>query len=124
MPRTPIWQVDAFADRPFAGNPAAVVWLDAEADATWMQSVAAETNLPMTAFVHPRSQGDGHGLRWFMPTSEERLCGHATLAAAHALWDAGRIPAGSIRFHTHSGVLTCQRNGDCPFQTRAKQRTN
>lgn len=110
MPRTPIWQVDAFTDRPFAGNPAAVAWL--EADAAWMQHVAAEMNLAETAFVHPRPDGDGHGLRWFTPAVEVDLCGHATLAAAHALWEAGRIPAGPIRFHTRSGVLTCQRNGD------------
>ena len=112
MPRTPIWQVDAFTDRPFAGNPAAVVWLDAEADAAWMQHVAAEMNLAETAFVHPRSDGDGYGLRWFTPAAEVDLCGHATLAAAHALWDAGRIPAGPIRFHTRSGVLTCTTQGD------------
>ena len=112
MPRTPIWQVDAFTDRPFAGNPAAVAWLDAEADAAWMQHVAAEMNLAETAFVHPRPDGDGHGLRWFTPAVEVDLCGHATLASAHALWEAGRIPAGPIRFHTRSGVLTCQRNGD------------
>ena len=114
MPRAPVWQVDAFTNRPFAGNPAAVVWLDAEVevDAGWMQHVATEMNLPMTAFVHPRPDGDGHGLRWFHSTGEEVLCGHATLAAAHVLWDAGRIPAGPIRFHTRSDVLTCQKNGD------------
>lgn len=112
MPRIPIWQVDAFTDRPFAGNPAAVTWLAAEVDATWMQQVAAEMNLAETAFVHPRPAGDGYGLRWFTPAAEVDLCGHATLAAAHALWEAGRIPAGPIRFHTRSGVLTCTKNGD------------
>lgn len=112
MPRTPIWQVDAFTDRPFAGNPAAVAWLDAEADPVWMQHVAAEMNLAETAFVHPRPDGDGYGLRWFTPAAEVDLCGHATLAAAHALWGAGRIPAGPIRFHTRSGVLTCVKQGD------------
>lgn len=112
MPRTPIWQVDAFADRPFAGNPAAVAWLDAEADPVWMQQVANEMNLAETAFVHPRPGGDGYGLRWFTPAVEVDLCGHATLGAAHALWEAGRIPAWPIRFHTLSGVLTCRQNGD------------
>ena len=112
MPRAPVWQVDAFTNRPFAGNPAAVAWLDAEADAAWMQHVAAEMNLAETAFVHPRPDGDGYGLRWFTPAVEVDLCGHATLASAHALWDVGRIPAGPIRFHTRSGVLTCNKQGD------------
>ena len=112
MPRTPVWHVDAFADQPFAGNPAAVAWLDAEADPAWMQNVAAEMNLAETSFIHPRPDGDGYGLRWFTPAAEVDLCGHATLAAAHALWEAGRIPAGPIRFHTRSGVLTCVKQGD------------
>lgn len=111
MPRIPFWQVDAFTDRPFAGNPAAVVWLDADADPAWMQHVAAEMNLAETAFVLKRQDGDYH-LRWFTPAVEVDLCGHATLASAHALWNAGKIPAGPIRFLTRSGVLTCTRNGE------------
>ena len=83
MPRIKCWQVDAFTDRPFAGNPAAVCWLEQEADAAWMQQVAAEMNLSETAFVRPL--GEGHELRWFTPAVEVDLCGHATLAAAHAL---------------------------------------
>lgn len=106
-----LWQVDAFTDRPFAGNPAAVCWLEAEADPTWMQAVAAEMNLAETAFV--RRLGDEHELRWFTPTVEVDLCGHATLAAAHALWEAGLASAdGPLRFSTRSGVLTCVRSGD------------
>ena len=86
-------QIDAFTDRPFSGNPAAVCLLDAPADATWMQRVAAEMNLAETAFLVP--QGDHFGLRWFTPTVEVELCGHATLASAHALWQVGRVPAGT-----------------------------
>jgi PhzF family phenazine biosynthesis protein len=110
MPRIPCWQVDAFTDRPFAGNPAAVVWLEADADPVWMQNVAAEMNLAETAFV--RKLADGYSLRWFTPKVEVDLCGHATLASAHALWTSGTVPEEPLRFHTRSGVLTCSRNGD------------
>jgi PhzF family phenazine biosynthesis protein len=111
MPPVPCWQVDAFTDRPFCGNPAAVCWLDAEADPAWMQNVAAEMNLSETTFVRPL--GDELELRWFTPTVEVDLCGHATLASAHALWWAGLVPKDQpIRFRTLSGVLTCTRNGD------------
>lgn len=107
----PIWQVDAFTDRPFSGNPAAVCLLDHERDATWMQSVAAEMNLSETAFV--RRLADGYELRWFTPAVEVDLCGHATLASAHALWYAGvASPDEPIRFHTRSGVLTASRDAD------------
>ena len=85
MPDTspiPIWQADAFTDRPFAGNPAAVCLLTRPADAGWMQNVAAEMNLSETAFVVPRPEG--FELRWFTPLTEVDLCGHATLAAAQA----------------------------------------
>lgn len=103
---TPIAVIDAFTDRPFAGNPAGVCVLDTERPAEWMQSVARELNLSETAFLLRRSDGDW-GLRWFTPADEERLCGHATLAAAHHLWSSGRHPTGSpTRFHTLSGVLT------------------
>jgi PhzF family phenazine biosynthesis protein len=112
MPRVPIWQVDAFTDRPFAGNPAAVVWLDADADAAWMQHVAAEMNLAETAFIRKRADGDGYSLRWFTPKVEVDLCGHATLASAHALWTSGTLTDEPLRFHTRCGVLTCSRAGD------------
>jgi PhzF family phenazine biosynthesis protein len=111
MPRVKCWQVDAFTDRPFAGNPAAVCLLDAPAPADWMQSVAAEMNLSETAFVRPLERG--WELRWFTPAVEVDLCGHATLASAHALWEAGVAPAGEpLRFHTKSGVLTCTWGGE------------
>jgi PhzF family phenazine biosynthesis protein len=111
MASVKLWQVDAFTDRPFAGNPAAVCWLEQEADAAWMQAVAAEMNLAETAFV--RRLGDGHELRWFTPTVEVDLCGHATLATAHAVWEAKLAPADvPLRFSTKSGVLTCGRSGE------------
>jgi PhzF family phenazine biosynthesis protein len=104
----PLYQVDAFTDRPFAGNPAAVCILSESRDASWMQSVAAEMNLSETAFLV--AQGDGYGLRWFTPAVEVDLCGHATLASAHVLWETERLPADRpARFHTRSGVLTCVR---------------
>lgn len=104
-------QIDAFADRPYAGNPAAVCLLDDARDAKWMQAVAAEMNLSETAFVRP---ADGEfELRWFTPTVEVDLCGHATLAAAHALWSEGIMESDAeIRFRTRSGVLTAARRGD------------
>lgn len=113
MSRIPCWQVDAFTDRPFAGNPAAVVWLegDADADPVWMQHVAAEMNLAETAFIRKRAD-DGYDLRWFTPKVEVDLCGHATLASAHVLWASGTVADHPLRFHTRSGVLTCSRNGD------------
>lgn len=95
----PITIVDAFTDRPFSGNPAGIVLLEQPAPTAWMQAVAAEVNLAETAFVVPRPDGD-HDLRWFTPTVEVDLCGHATLASAHVL-------GGSTRFHTRSGVLIC-----------------
>ncbi len=98
-------QIDAFTDRPFRGNPAAVCLLDRERDAAWMQSVAAEMNLSETAFLLQRQ--DGWNLRWFTPTVEVDLCGHATLASAHALWSEWMLdPADVAYFHTKSGVLT------------------
>lgn len=111
MGSVPCWQVDAFTDRPFGGNPAAVCWLESEPDPLWMQSVAAEMNLSETAFV--RRLPDGLELRWFTPTVEVDLCGHATLATSHALWSSGTVPADeTLRFHTKSGVLVCRRAGD------------
>jgi predicted PhzF superfamily epimerase YddE/YHI9 len=108
----PIVTVDAFTDRPFAGNPAAVCALDAYPDDTWMQAVAREMNLSETAFPVRRDDGDWD-LRWFSPTVEVDLCGHATLAAAHVLWQDGRAGNGEpIRFHTRSGVLGAEPDGD------------
>ena len=102
---SPLYQVDAFADGPFTGNPAAVVLLEKPADAKWMQHVAAEMNLAETAFLVRRD--DGFDLRWFTPAVEVDLCGHATLGSAHALWEAGVLPKDQVaRFHTRSGVLT------------------
>ena len=105
----PLFQVDAFTAEPFAGNPAAVCLLDREAEAGWMQSVAAEMNLAETAFLRPLASGDDavFGLRWFTPAAEVELCGHATLASAHVLWSEGRVAAGRpIRFRTLSGELS------------------
>jgi PhzF family phenazine biosynthesis protein len=112
----PIIQVDAFTDRPFAGNPAAVCLLDAPPDespdespaGSWMQLVAREMNLSETAFLVPR--GEDFDLRWFTPTVEVDLCGHATLASAHVLWEEGYLPPDQpIRFHTRSGVLVAEK---------------
>ncbi len=112
MPQT-IVQVDAFTDRPFAGNPAAVCVLPGPADEGWMQAVAREMNLAETAFLHRRPAGDGFALRWFTPTTEVELCGHATLASARVLWEEGHLPPGeTARFHTRSGLLTAERRGE------------
>jgi PhzF family phenazine biosynthesis protein len=103
-----IIQVDAFTDRPFAGNPAAVCVLPGPADEHWMQDVAREMNLSETSFLHRLD--DGYRLRWFTPAVEVDLCGHATLAAAHVLWEDGHLPADApARFHTRSGLLTAAR---------------
>jgi PhzF family phenazine biosynthesis protein len=100
--------VDAFTDRPFSGNPAAVCLLTEPASDMWMHSIAAEMNLSETAFIVPTA--GGWSLRWFTPTVEVDLCGHATLASAHVLWADGHVAAGvTIAFHTKSGVLTCKR---------------
>src|ERR1043166_6901286 len=106
-----IVQVDAFADRAFRGNPAAVGVLPQARGEPWMQDVAREMNLAETAFLHPES-GE-YRLRWFTPAVEVALCGHATLASAHVLWEDGYLPADrEARFHTQSGVLTARRSGD------------
>ena len=104
----PLFIVDAFTDKPFAGNPAAVCLLaQARAD-PWMQQVAAEMNLSETAFLLPEE--DGYRLRWFTPAVEVDLCGHATLASAHVLWETGRLkPSEPARFYTRSGLLTVER---------------
>ncbi len=104
-----ITQVDAFTDRPFAGNPAAVCLLPAPAEPAWMQAVAGEMNLSETAFLVARA-GGGYDLRWFTPAAEVPLCGHATLASAHVLWEQGRLrPDQPAIFHTRSGELRAQR---------------
>jgi PhzF family phenazine biosynthesis protein len=105
-----ICQVDAFTDRRFAGNPAAVCVLAEPPDETWMQNVAAEMNLSETAFAQRLGSGSKFNLRWFTPTKEVDLCGHATLATAHILWEEGHLPEGEpARFETRSGLLTAQR---------------
>jgi PhzF family phenazine biosynthesis protein len=104
-------QIDAFTDRPFCGNPAAVCLLEGEKPAEWMQHLAAEMNLSETAFL--RRQNGDWSLRWFTPTVEVDLCGHATLASAHALWEEKILPAGEgARFQTRSGLLTARRAGE------------
>lgn len=102
------FQVDAFAGRPFTGNPAAVMPLDHWLDDEVMQAIAAENNLSETAFTVPSERADAdYDLRWFTPTTEVPLCGHATFAAAHIL-----IKGTEIRFATQSGILTVTRDGD------------
>lgn len=102
---TSIIQVDAFTSQPFAGNPAAVCVLSTPQDSQWMQKVAQEMNLSETAFLV--RQSDGFNLRWFTPTTEVDLCGHATLASAHVLWSEGHLaPDTEARFQTRSGLLT------------------
>jgi PhzF family phenazine biosynthesis protein len=105
-------QIDAFTAHAFRGNPAAVCLVNRDVDDAWMQNVAAEMNLSETAFLRRRDDGDW-SLRWFTPTIEVDLCGHATLASAHALWEEALLPADeTARFHTRSGLLTAQRDGD------------
>jgi PhzF family phenazine biosynthesis protein len=113
----PLLQVDAFTAEPFAGNPAAVCLMSVPRDAAWMQNVAREMNLSETAFLHrmpaPGGGDEVFGLRWFTPTVEVDLCGHATLASAHALWQSKWIAHAAVaRFDTKSGRLTAERRGD------------
>ena len=106
-----ITQVDAFTSKPFAGNPAAVCILSEAPEEAWMRDVAREMNLSETAFLVPRE--GGYDLRWFTPSVEIDLCGHATLASAHVLWEEGYLAAGEqARFHTRSGLLLADRSGD------------
>src|SRR5215469_5209189 len=106
-----IFQVDAFTNKPFSGNPAGVCVLPEPRDDHWMQQVAQEMNLSETAFL--LKQADGFNLRWFTPVVEVGLCGHATLASAHTLWEAGYLqPTEQARFHTLSGLLTADHKGD------------
>ena len=105
-----IYQVDAFTEKPFSGNPAAVCIMDELQGESWMQNVAREMNLSETAFLHKRAEG--YNLRWFTPAVEVALCGHATLASAHVLWEIGFLePGEQAIFHTLSGLLTANRKG-------------
>lgn len=108
MPALPFFQVDAFAERPLTGNPAAVIPLESWLDERLMQAIAAENNLSETAFAVPSESDDAdYDLRWFTPTTEVDLCGHATLAAGHVLVRGNRV-----RFATRSGILTVTRDGE------------
>ncbi|HVJ82976.1 MAG TPA: PhzF family phenazine biosynthesis protein, partial [Planctomycetia bacterium] len=105
-----IYQVDAFTDRPFAGNPAGVCILPSPRPAEWYQQVAAEMNLAETAFLVPAQSG--WNLRWFTPTVEVDLCGHGTLAAAHVLYETGALPEDRpVEFYTRSGALSAAKVG-------------
>ncbi len=104
-------QVDAFTNRPFAGNPAAVCVLQQEMPEQWLKDVAREMNLSETAFLNPHD--GGYNLRWLTPAVEVDLCGHATVASAHVLWEDGHLPEGKqARFYTRSGLLTADRQGE------------
>ena len=119
--RPPIAVVDAFTAQPFAGNPAGVCLLDAAASVAWMQQVAAELRHSETAFCWPEQHG--WRLRWFTPTTEVTLCGHATLAAAHLLWERGLAePHQPVVFHTAAGPLVCHREPDHDAPTGAPPR--
>lgn len=108
MTSIPFFQVDAFAERPLTGNPAAVMPLERWLGDTEMQAIAAENNLSETAFTVPTEGGEAdYELRWFTPTTEVELCGHATIASGHVLIHGNRV-----RFATRSGILTVSRNGD------------
>jgi PhzF family phenazine biosynthesis protein len=109
---TKIVQVDSFTAEPFKGNPAGVCFVNGEKDDSWMRGVAAEMNLAETAFLRRRDDGS-YDLRWFTPVAEVDLCGHATLASAHVLWEDGDLPATETAlFHTKSGLLKADRRGD------------
>jgi PhzF family phenazine biosynthesis protein len=106
-----IYQVDAFTNKPFSGNPAAVCILDEPREENWMLDVAREMNLSETAFLH--KQEDGYRLRWFTPVTEIDLCGHATLASAHILWETDLLGSQeTAHFYTLSGVLKATRKGE------------
>jgi PhzF family phenazine biosynthesis protein len=108
-----VYHVDAFTSRPFAGNPAGVCLLQQAADPAWMHTLAVELNLPKTAFVLRQGAGGNcFDLRWFGFDGEAQLCGHATLAAAHVLWENGMVAAANpIEFSTLSGTLVARRAG-------------
>src|SRR5262245_58499528 len=106
----PLFHIDAFADHPFAGNPAAVCLLPSWKEDRWLQSVGREMNLSETAFLVPNT--GGFDLRWFTPKAEVDLCGHATLASAHVLWQQNLANSEAIRFSTRSGLLKAIRIAD------------
>jgi PhzF family phenazine biosynthesis protein len=108
--KIPLYQVDAFADRVFTGNPAAVCPLPAWLDDTLLQAIAEENNLSETAFTV--AEADVYRLRWFTPAAEVDLCGHATLAAAHVLFEHVGVTGDELRFATRSGELRVRRRGD------------
>ena len=118
------FKVDSFTEEPFAGNPAGVCLLEEARDERWMQAVAREMNLSETAFL--LRDGDGFKLRWFTPAVEVSLCGHATLASAHVLWEVGALPpSATARFSTASGELRAARRGDLiemDFPAKPEQR--
>ncbi|MDX1631414.1 MAG: PhzF family phenazine biosynthesis protein [Thermoanaerobaculia bacterium] len=107
-----LWQIDAFTGEAFRGNPAAVVFLDDWPGDRWLQDVAAEMNLSETAYLVPDDDDGSWHLRWFTPTTEVDLCGHATLASAWALSESGRLRNGAARFRTRSGELKAVARGD------------
>ena len=111
----PIFIADAFVgqleNRILRGNPAAVVILDEFRADDWLQNVAAEFNLSETAFLVRRTD-DEWNLRWFTPQTEVDLCGHATLASSHVVWQTERTSGGELQFHTRSGILGAQRDGE------------
>ena len=121
-----IFKADAFTEKPFAGNPAGVCFLTEPREASWMQSVAREMNVSETAFL--LREGDGFRLRWFTPAVEVALCGHATLASAHVLWDEGVLkPSETARFSTLSGELRASRRGELielDFPAKAEERAD
>ena len=125
-----IYQVDSFTDAPFAGNPAGVCILPEPRDDHWMQNVAKEMNLSETAFLVKQDEGyGGYGLRWFTPAVEVDLCGHATLASAHILWETGELAADrQARFHTRSGLLTADKRAggwiEMDFPAQPEERTD
>ena len=111
--KQPVIQVDAFTDRPFGGNPAAVCVSATPLDESLMQQIAKEMNLSETAFLYALEDEGNYSLRWFTPTDEIELCGHATLASAHVLWSEGHLGSEiTARFQTRSGELLASRNGD------------
>jgi PhzF family phenazine biosynthesis protein len=108
-----IFQVDAFTDKPFSGNPAGVCLLETEKPDVWMQGIAAEMNLSETAFLLKEKDRPGYSLRWFTPTTEVSLCGHATLASAHILWEESVLKSHEQGlFYTKSGILTAEKRAN------------
>jgi PhzF family phenazine biosynthesis protein len=107
----PIYVVDAFTDKPFKGNPTGVCLTSEPLEDELMQKIAQEMNLPETAFLFPYQ--DGYSLRWFTPNTEVELCGHATLASAHVLWELEMLPVNlKANFYTKSGLLTAIKDGN------------